>query len=93
MNGGRRTALMLVMVILLVELVLSGKGQEIWGAMWEGPFPLGQGISTAARTVTAESKTSSTGGAGGAAGGIGSLANELKKGSAGGMARTNTTGE
>ena len=87
MSGGRRSALVLVMVILLVELVLSGKGQEIWGAMWSGPFPLGQGISPQA----------SAAGQGNVSGIASALLSKLgaggqSKGSAGGEARTNTTG-
>ena len=48
-GGGRSTAAALVLIILFLELVLSGKAQEIWAALWSGPFPLGQGISQQAR--------------------------------------------
>lgn len=39
--GGRNLALLLVLLILLAELVLSGKGRSIWQAAWSGPYGLG----------------------------------------------------
>lgn len=44
-GGGRSSALALVIAIIALELILSGKAKTVWGALWAGPFPLGQGDS------------------------------------------------
>ena len=46
--GGRNTAILLVAAILGSEMLLSGKLQAIWGALWSGPYPLGKGMTATA---------------------------------------------
>lgn len=50
MNQNRTSALALFLVILGLELALSGAGQYIWHAMWAGPYPLGKAIYADIRT-------------------------------------------
>lgn len=54
MNGGRKTALALVLAILAFELLANKQIQGAWAAMWGPTVPLGQGF-----------QPSTTGGSGG----------------------------
>lgn len=57
--GGRNTAILLVAAILGSEMLLSGKLQAIWSALWSGPYPLGKGMT--ATSAAAPAAVSSAG--------------------------------
>ena len=40
MSGGRKTALALILAIIFAEMLLSGRVQEIWKALWGPTKPL-----------------------------------------------------
>lgn len=57
MNGGRKTALALVLAIVAFELLANHQVQGAWKAMWGPSVPLGQGFQPA----TTSSSSSSSG--------------------------------
>lgn len=60
MNGGRKTALTLVLAILAFELLRQGQVQAAWRAMWGTRVPLGQGMSGASTSSSSGGSTGST---------------------------------